>query len=47
MTWPCDRMILADKLTRTEVETIMSIQDVLEFNEVYDAWADAQQVAQS
>lgn len=42
-TWPCGRMVLADKVTWTEVETVMSMQDILEFNELYDAWVDAAQ----
>ncbi len=34
------RLILDNKVSWLEVETVMSMQDVLEFNEVYDAWFD-------
>lgn len=40
-------MSLEGKLTWTEMETVMSMQDVLEYNEMYDTWASARESAQS
>ncbi len=33
-----DRLVLADKITMMEAETVMSVEDVIEFGTVYDVW---------
>lgn len=33
-----DRLVLADKITMTEAETLLSINDVWDFGVVYDEW---------
>jgi len=38
--WPVYRLILDGKITWIEAETVMSMQDILDFNEVYDVWFD-------
>ena len=35
------RLVFNEKITVTEAETIMSIQDVLDANEMYTIWFDA------
>lgn len=36
-----DRLVLAEKITWTEAETIMSMEDVVSFGETHDAWQEA------
>ena len=43
--WPCWRLVKERMATKEELETHWSIDDIVQANEVLDAWADAERRA--
>lgn len=43
--WPCWRLVKEKLASKQELETVWSIDDVADGNEVLDAWAEAKQRA--